>query len=161
MENNDSRILRIPKEEFIKVMSEIVYGSPENDNGVTKEEATENDEVDDASEDRVLFYSSRTGPSTSRSSGSRYIVDDSPRTKITKSAQAAANEKKTRKMEGYVKSDSLYFLQRSIQAREKEWKSLLEDKRDVSHLRNRLYTSVTPRDSSQADFEYAVLEKKT
>lgn len=89
MENNQSPILYIPRKEFIRVMTEIMSGGG---TGISANEG-EDGEVDEDI-DRV--------------------VKESPRTTALRQAQVASSGRKKK----YIKSDSLYYLQKSMEERE-------------------------------------------
>lgn len=164
MENNDSRLLHVPKAEFVKVMREIVFGNSGADVAV-------NNEGEEGEEDENVFvinadeYSEAEGEPKKPSQLSRFSFFggnkrggalDSPRSKATRAAQGdqkevkIAGEKKVERIttltsrsimtgrngpadltqrktatikKGRVKSDSLYFLQKSLEERESNFKS--------------------------------------
>ena len=166
MENNDSRILAVPKSEFLKVMREIVFGSTGADvavNGDGEEVEDENvfvintNDYSDVDEEKK---SSNKDSRFSFFSTTKKRTIDSPRSQATRDAQGNAfdsssvserGEKKVERIttitsrsiitgrngpaeltqrkvptnikKGRVKSDSLYFLQKSLEERESLLKS--------------------------------------
>lgn len=91
MENNDSRLLHVPKKEFIRVMSEIVSGTGNADAGENENEGEEADTPDmiyTLNEEQQIEEES-VGLSFSQfgSKRSKNRVPDSPRTLATKQAQ--------------------------------------------------------------------------
>ena len=107
MENNDSRLLSIPKTEFIRVMREILEGSR-------------------SAGDQVLASDIDGVQQT--------VYDDSPRTEATRLAQtrppgASLSSLSRRKQ---VKSDSFFFLQRALQEREARQKTTSSTSNTIS-----------------------------
>lgn len=94
MENNDSRLLHVPKKEFIRVMSEIVSGTGNPDAGENEndgEEAESADMIYTLNEHQQMEEES-TGLSFTQfglrsSNKNKTRVPDSPRTLATKQAQ--------------------------------------------------------------------------
>lgn len=172
MENNDSRLLHIPKKEFVRVMSEIVSGTGNVDGGENENEGEESESADiiytlnerqQLEEEPASVSFTQFG--ASRFSGKRKsLVPDSPRTLATKQAQLFQESSSgksspqtsqldrnkpserittltarsftnrsgnvltqrvvsqttitSRIQKGRIKSDSLYFLQKSMEERE-------------------------------------------
>lgn len=131
LENNESRLMQIPREEFVRVMSDIISGGDKNasssvDVSTTDDEAFY-DPMDPTGENGYL-QSHRTS-STNRSS----VIGETPRTTATKQAQTRAspaagafaniNNTGVLRRNRRVKSDSLYFLQRSMETRESAYRS--------------------------------------
>lgn len=106
MENNDSRILNVPKKEFIRVMGDILSSGAKN-NDQAKTLMSEMNEENDLTKDI----------------GSRGI-NPSPRTMLLKEAQRRQVVDGLMKRKKYVKNDSLYHLQKSIEEREKKLKNV-------------------------------------
>lgn len=102
MENNDSRLLHIPKKEFTRVMVEILDGSSASKSNTL----TDNDQMmsqqQDDNEDSFDSPSSLQRPK------------NSPRTLAMQEAQQSRAGRRRR----HVKSDSLYFLQKNLEDRE-------------------------------------------
>lgn len=128
VENNDSRLLHLPKEEFIRVMSDIIGGGDKNTPS-TVEQSSEDGEFYDPMDPTGGTLSQQQSQRSSRSSY-RTVMEESPRTAATKQAQtgsglsmsdtnAALGSAQRSKR---VKSDSLYFLQRSMEQREKVYR---------------------------------------
>lgn len=137
MENNDSRLLHIPKSEFVRVMSEIISGGSKQGNDRLMER-TRGEGEEDEGEAELLRNSGRRdfepSPRNKRGNMDRvYEVGhnaaglgaESPRTAATKQAQSIPSELTQRK-KAYVKSDSLYFLQKGIEEREAKWKAEMQ-----------------------------------
>jgi hypothetical protein len=128
IENNDSRLLHLPREEFVKVLSSIISGGDKNTPSTVEPGSSEDGEFYDPMDPAGLG----SQQSTFRSSKSSYrtaVTDESPRTAATREAQARPtnglsmgenNPSGARKRR--VKSDSLYFLQRSMEQREKMYR---------------------------------------
>lgn len=100
MENNDSRLLGVRKSEFIQVMRNIVFGGKED---VATEETSSDSELEPV---EMLSSDLRTLSSL-----------DSPRSAIHRQYQKTASDKLKKRFQ--VKRDSLYFLQKSLESREK------------------------------------------
>lgn len=144
VENNESRLVHLPREEFVKVMSDIISGGDKNTPSVV-EESNDDEEFYDPMDPAGASWYQNSQRSTARSgtarSGStksspKTVVEESPRTMATKQAQNAASGasmSETLAMPNAssgaaprgrrVKSDSLYFLQRSMEAREQAYRS--------------------------------------
>eukprot|EP00428_Durinskia_dybowskii_P071761 CAMPEP_0170402874 /NCGR_PEP_ID=MMETSP0117_2-20130122/25793_1 /TAXON_ID=400756 /ORGANISM="Durinskia baltica, Strain CSIRO CS-38" /LENGTH=192 /DNA_ID=CAMNT_0010659777 /DNA_START=568 /DNA_END=1143 /DNA_ORIENTATION=- len=144
VENNDSRLFHLPKDEFVKVLSEIISGGEDqnaNTSSVVEGTSEEGEFYDPMDPAGILSQQS-----TQRSSKSSYrTVDDTPRAAATRQAQAKSNgvnglsmgENNPGSARGRssgggagqakrVKSDSLYFLQRSMEQREKAYREGLD-----------------------------------
>lgn len=102
IENNDSRITGIPKKEFIRVIGGIISGSYNRDSDLRQE----------VEEDQDYLINNRSN-----------VINDTPRTMATKIAQNTQNINIRQRNKG-KKRDSLYFLQKSMEARENEIKKL-------------------------------------
>lgn len=89
MENNQSPLLYIPRKEFVRVIAEIMSGGKP----IPTNDA-QNGEDDDNEDDR--------------------LVKESPRTAALKQAQSTLTGRKKL----YTKSDSLYYLQKSLEEKE-------------------------------------------
>ena len=127
LENNESRLMQIPRDEFIRVMSDIISGGDKNASSSVEVSTTDDegfyDPMDPNGENGYLpsYRSESTMPSPK-------FVDETPRTTATKQAQTRAsaplgsypnsNGTGMIKRNRRVKSDSLYFLQRSMETRE-------------------------------------------
>jgi hypothetical protein len=128
IENNDSRLVHLPKEEFIKVMSEIVSGGDKNTTTVAEPSSSEDGEFYDPVDPSGLM----SQPSTQRSTKSSYrtVNEETPRTTATREAQnnpgnglsMGENNPALGKRAKRARSDSLYFLQRSMEQREKQYR---------------------------------------
>jgi len=133
LENNESRLVQIPREEFIRVMSNIISGG-DNTMSSTVDVSTTDEEgfydpMDPSGEGN--FLPTFRSASTNRSS----VIGETPRTAATKQAQQARasaasgvyygnnGQANVIKRNRRVKSDSLYFLQRSMESRESAYRS--------------------------------------
>lgn len=157
VENNESRLVHLPREEFVKVMSDILSGGDKNTPSVVEgSNEDEDDEFYDSMDPAGAswYQNSQRGGSTGRSSArsgrssasnkssTRTAMEETPRTTATKQAQhmrggstgvsisetLAGPSAGTGGTNGVprarrVKSDSLYFLQRSMEARESAYRS--------------------------------------
>jgi hypothetical protein len=95
MESNDSRLLYVPKKEFLRVMVDIVDGSRDG-------ELPDDSGRDDGGEQTV--------------DGDLTKVDETPRARSLRKQQEAARLREKR-MASAGKRDSFYFLQRSLERR--------------------------------------------
>lgn len=104
IENNDSRLVYVPKREFVRVMSEIVSGP-----GTQQAAVGEGEERDGQDESDLAGY--------------RPV--ETARTRITKQIDSKLRRysESVHGKKGYVKSDSLYYLQKSMEARESAYKA--------------------------------------
>lgn len=130
VENQDSRLVHLPREEFVKVMSEIVSGGQANASSVVEQPSSDDAEFFDPMDPAGLM----SQPSTQRSTKSSYrtaVTEESPRTTATRHAQQGTgmglsmgenNPPAAGKRTKRVKSDSLYFLQRSMEQREQQYR---------------------------------------
>lgn len=124
MENNQSHFLYIPKQEFIRVMVDILSGGGKgvSENDKNEEEYDENEQYDD----NVLYDSSLINTKRSVSSNStatssntsRTTVKESPRSAAMKQAQSISGNSLISRKKHYVKSDSLFYLQKALEDRE-------------------------------------------
>lgn len=138
-ENNDSRLLHIPKREFIQVMSGILSGGDKAGDQQLASNADPLDmgDVDDDEDDEFLDadgdgggrYAERSRSRNSRGlqrRGKEGVVLPSPRSQLTQQAQQRSQQSHSNRdnhsnglrPRRYVKSDSLYFLQRAMEERE-------------------------------------------
>ena len=132
VENNDSRLLHLPKEEFVSVLSGIISGGDKNTASVVETASSEDGEFYDPMDPTGMSqHPTQRTQSTNRSSKSSYrtVNEETPRTTATREAQTrptnglsmgdigktSSGAQRGRR----VKSDSLYFLQRSMESREK------------------------------------------
>jgi hypothetical protein len=101
MENNQSYLMYIPRKEFTRVISDIVSGGGR---GISTNDAGNEEDVEDG-DDNMIFE-----------------VKESPRTTAMRTAQlkkaSDAKNLATMRKKAYVKSDSLYYLQRNLEERE-------------------------------------------
>eukprot|EP01034_Spumella_vulgaris_P024025 gene24025-30321_t len=166
MENNDSRLVGIPKQEFIRVMSDIISGpspaaagSQQGGGGGApgKDMLLERSRGDGTGEEEE--YQQVGG-----GAGNSVEVMESPRTTATKQAQASSAMLYRRKQKQQnIKSDSLYFLQRGMEAREAKLKALIQqnyngntseaNSRNYSHMFNK-EDSVSSVDGTSNKAEY-------
>lgn len=106
MENNDSRLLHIPKKEFTRVIVEILDGSSASKSNTL----TDNDQMmssqQDDDDDNEDSFNSPASPQRPK---------NSPRTLAMQEAQQSSSTSRRRR---YIKSDSLYFLQKNLEDRE-------------------------------------------
>lgn len=112
IENNDSRLMGVPKKEFIKVLSEILSGGNKGPAPVNSKDAYETDDDNilfDATTDKTWFAASRPD------------LNDETDSLISDTGLSLRKKK-------YIKSDSLYYLQKNIEEREEQSKmnSILE-----------------------------------
>lgn len=139
MENNDSHILYIPKKEFTKVLSDIISGpnktesSTIDNNNYFDDDEDDDNKFFDVSNNNDLNYR-KTKKTTNKNNNSSTIVAESPRTLETQRLQVSnslqqLNEKLKIKKKRFIKSDSLYYLQKSMESREGTYKQT-----DNSHL---------------------------
>ena len=109
IENNDSRLVYVPKSEFVRVLSEIVSGPGTSSNQREVVEGDEDSTEDDGGQ-RMQDTSRDEAP---RSRASKQTQIESKLRRFNQQAAQSLHGKK-----GYVKSDSLYFLQKSMELRE-------------------------------------------
>lgn len=146
MENNDSRLVYVPREVFVQVLGEIINGGskdtitdaqlqysqdPSAPRGNGLFVGRDGDLIGDADDDDDGNYRGRTDNDRRTNRG---IVADSPRTQAIRGLQFDTSDNLPRSRTGkrqqihkraglkstvnYVKSDSLYFLQRQMERRE-------------------------------------------
>lgn len=142
MENNDSRLVRVPRSEFVRVMGDIVSGgaaataaaataseggSRGSVGGAAREILLERSRgaavFGDNDEDEEEGYYPLQGGAPSSAAGE---VQESPRSTATRHAQQASAKLQSRRRAKHVKSDSLYFLQRGIEEREARVKAAIQ-----------------------------------
>jgi len=119
MENNDSRLFYVPKREFVRVLSEIVSGPNSQQDAAVDGDPDSEDEDD----------GTRRGESN-QARARITTIDPSPSSRMTNQTQIESQLRRVNqtahslqgKKGGYVKSDSLYFLQKSLELRESEYK---------------------------------------
>lgn len=153
-ENNDSRLLHIPKREFIQVMSGILSGGDKAGDQQLASSAGDMDAGDvDDDEDGDFFdedgaavggrYDTRNrGPQPRR--GKEGVVLPSPRSQLTQQAQQRSQQSHSNRdshsnglrPRRYVKSDSLYFLQRAMEERELRQKKAQQEQSQLSNNSN-------------------------
>jgi hypothetical protein len=101
MENNQSYLMYVPRKEFTRVISDIVSGGGR---ATSSNDAGNEEEVEDDNDNMV------------------FEVKESPRTLAMRTAQlkkaSDAKNLATMRKKAYVKSDSLYYLQRNLEERE-------------------------------------------
>lgn len=120
MENNDSRLVYVPKREFVRVLSEIVCGpNSQRDAAVDGGHPDSEDEDDgmgrgESNQNRARIATVETSHS-SRATSQAQI--ESQLRRVNQAVHSQLYGKK-----GYVKSDSLYFLQKSLELRESAYK---------------------------------------
>ncbi len=119
MENNDSRLVHIPKQDFVRVMRAIVSGGGEGRSAadilLERARGQEEDEFETHE-----FEPSKRDRRRQLAKPGKDMSAESPRTAATLLAQTdSAPSLTSRKKRGAaVKSDSLYFLQKSMMERE-------------------------------------------
>jgi len=118
MENNDSRLVYVPKREFVRVLSEIVSGPNSQQDAAVDGDPDSEDEDD----------GTRRGESN-QARARITTIDPSPSSRVTNQTQIESQLRRVNQTahslqgkKGYVKSDSLYFLQKSLELRESEYK---------------------------------------
>ena len=118
MENNDSRLVYVPKREFVRVLSEIVSGPNSQQDAAVDGDPDSEDEGD----------GTRRGESN-QARARITTIDPSPSSRVTNQTQIESQLRRVNQTahslqgkKGYVKSDSLYFLQKSLELRESEYK---------------------------------------
>ena len=133
VENNESRLMHLSKAEFVKVMSDIISGGGDKDSPSMVEGENNGEgegEYYDPIDPTQQTNSSRS--STSNNANNTQQVKESPRTTATKQAQAQTTglSSSNNNMSGatirarkVVKSDSLFFLQKSMEMREAAYKT--------------------------------------
>lgn len=109
IESNQSRLFYVPRQEFIKVMVGIINGSTEKSDGRAEVEDM-NFQSDDGQ-----FSESKEGPSASS-------VPSTPRSAMLRQMKAGQQPKRYTNGQR-PKRDSFYFLQKSLEDREKKQKS--------------------------------------
>lgn len=105
MENNDSRLLNIPKQEFIRVLRDIISNS-------------EDSNVDDTI---VGEYNGELRRREVRSDGNR--SRETPRSAAIRKLANMNTERMRQKGRIEVKRDSFYFLQKTLESRNEEIKT--------------------------------------
>lgn len=120
MENNDSRLVYVPKREFVRVLSEIVSGPSSQQDPAIHEDSDSEDEGDgmgrgESNQARARNSTVET-PHSSRATNQSNQVESQQLRRVNQAAHLLHSKK------GYVKSDSLYFLQKSLELRESAYK---------------------------------------
>jgi len=153
IENNESRLLSIPKQEFIRVISGIISNSNETSK---KEYGT--DEIDPSEDYNTSTDRLRTD--TRKVERFRALAQ-SPRTIATKKQQVSSarstnyddndDDDEEDLFDGKnVKKDSFYFLQRSMEVREDEYR-LSNERDDISDTYRSSSRDDTSRSSNYGD----------
>ena len=138
IENNDSRIIYIPKKEFLAVISGIINGSNEANN---RRETTAAIDLDGDFTGK-LSKRNRTRASSSNNNGSQSnILSPSPRTMtadlLRMGMNTRGNESKYEPVRNKrEKRDSFYFLQKSMEEREEIYRQIAAGD---SKLKSKLY----------------------
>jgi hypothetical protein len=134
MESNQNYLLYIPKKEFIRVISEIITGGgrgvSQNDKELDDSELYDETSMNDDGSSNVLYDSNLINTKRSVSSNSTLssanntsrLVKESPRSQAMQKVQSLTGNTLSRR-KTYVKSDSLYFLQKAMEERETKLQS--------------------------------------
>jgi len=125
IENNDSRLVYVPKREFVRVLSEIVSGPSSQqhdavDGGLDSEDEDDGMGRGESNQARARIASVQSIVEVPRSRSNKQGQIESQLRRLNQTSQSLHGKK------GYVKSDSLYYLQRSLELREKINKELQE-----------------------------------
>jgi len=112
MENNDSRLLSVSKQDFIKVIRGILTGSSEEDDqkadGQTDMAGSESEYDNDDSQSEIDGSASTHSDNRGRRNGTRSVQSESSRMRN----RVTVNQHK--KIMGVTKRDSFYFLQKTL-----------------------------------------------
>lgn len=108
MENNDSRLVGVHRDDFLTVLRNIMYGSSERDD----ERTEDGTEVGATSDGDLGVRSPRMHPATPRGS----TATDTPRAAAARQA-ARLQAESEKNLLGVTKRDSFYFLQRTLMRR--------------------------------------------
>ena len=114
MENNDSRLVYVPRKEFLRVLVDIVNGGS-SEPGARREDEP-GDDVDGADDNDAAFQDAR--PPLSSSSQQRPL--QSPRAAALQRAKLSGPSNRGYNGGKHPKRDSFFFLQRSLEERERK-----------------------------------------
>lgn len=138
MENNESYLLYVPKQEFVKVLSDILSGG---------RDVAVNDEDNQLAAEASQQGENEIDPNNPRNNRNR-TVKESPRTIALQEAQSGSGSNTlTARKKAYVKSDSLYYLQKSLEEREAKLKEEILQKKN-------LYNASRDRYNRKSKFSY-------
>lgn len=112
MENNDNRLLYVKKSEFVTVLGDIIQQGQSNRSNVISSSQLED----------TMIYDMTNTPRDQQHQQQSSRIPTSPRSAATKHVQSMSGMSGTgaKKSKGKIKSDSLFFLQRNLMAREAE-----------------------------------------